>query len=60
MTSEQRSISSPGDIEKLSLEHAEIINEPQALTAEHHDFLMKRHGSVQLDPLPSSDPFGST
>lgn len=56
MTSEQRSISSPGDIEKLSLEHAEIINEPQALTAEHHDFLMKRHGSVQLDPLPSSDP----
>lgn len=44
------------DIEKLSLYHDEIVNEPQALTAEHHDFLMERHGSVQLDPLPSSDP----
>lgn len=44
------------DIEKLSLYHDEIVNEPQALTADHHDFLMERHGSVQLDPLPSSDP----
>ncbi|CUM49414.1 uncharacterized protein AC631_05751 [Debaryomyces fabryi] len=44
------------DIEKLNLEHVESINEPQVLTSEHHDFLMKRHGSIQLVPLPSSDP----
>lgn len=48
---EQKSAS---DIEKLTLSHDEII-QPQALTSEHYDFLMKRHGSVQLDPLPSND-----
>lgn len=47
---------SVSDVEKFTLDYDETVKEPQALTSEHHDFLMKRHGSVQLDPLPSSDP----
>lgn len=58
MSSEKaRSLSTAEDFEKLSVEHAELVDEePQSLTAEHHDFLMKRHGSIQLHPLPSTDP----
>ena len=54
MSSEKaRSLSTAEDFEKLSVEHAELVDEePQSLTAEHHDFLMKRHGSIQLHPLP--------
>lgn len=26
------------------------------LTEEHRDYLIKRHGTVDLDPLPSADP----
>ncbi|KAK6460363.1 major facilitator superfamily domain-containing protein [Scheffersomyces coipomensis] len=51
-------MSFPSDIEKASHDHVEEFD-PVAfseLDQEHHDFLMQRHGSVQLDPLPSSDP----
>ncbi|KAG7665107.1 uncharacterized protein J8A68_001416 [[Candida] subhashii] len=26
------------------------------LTQEHYDYLMERHGTIELDPLPSADP----
>lgn len=49
------------DIEKLEYVHDEhsVYNEdiaPAELSTDHYEFLMKRHGSVQLDPLPSNDP----
>ncbi|KAK6199902.1 major facilitator superfamily multidrug-resistance protein [Scheffersomyces amazonensis] len=31
-------------------------NPSQSLSQEHHDYLIRRHGTVELDPLPSSDP----
>ncbi|KAK6459477.1 major facilitator superfamily multidrug-resistance protein [Scheffersomyces xylosifermentans] len=54
-------MSSASDFEKQSQEHVESMDplDPLAVTAlttEHHEYLMTRHGSVQLDPLPSSDP----
>ncbi|KAK6197437.1 major facilitator superfamily domain-containing protein [Scheffersomyces amazonensis] len=49
------------DIDKPSNVHVEDIERGekasvQELDPEHHDYLMKRHGTVDLDPLPSSDP----
>ena len=26
------------------------------LTQEHRDYLIKRHGTIELDPIPSDDP----
>lgn len=54
-------INSSRDIEKLEYVHDEhsVSNEdiaPAELSTDHYEFLMKRHGSVQLDPLPSNDP----
>ena len=28
----------------------------QAITQEHRDYLMKRHGTAELHPVPSMDP----
>lgn len=45
-------------MEKQSAEHDEYVD-PVGITElspEHESYLMKRHGSIQLDPLPSSDP----
>ncbi|RLV92247.1 Efflux pump vrtL [Spathaspora sp. JA1] len=46
------------DIEKGSPSHVEGV--PIGITAdidpEHEQYLISRHGSVQLDPLPSADP----
>jgi len=45
-------------MEKQSTEHDEYTD-PVAITElspEHQSYLVKRHGSIQLDPLPSSDP----
>ncbi|KAK6205238.1 major facilitator superfamily domain-containing protein [Scheffersomyces amazonensis] len=51
-------MSSQSDIEKASHDHVEDLDPValQELDPEHHEYLMKRHGSIQLDPLPSSDP----
>ena len=46
------------DVEKTSLPPASVeLNDGlPALTEEHRDYLIKRHGTVDLDPLPSADP----
>ncbi|CUM57104.1 unnamed protein product [Debaryomyces tyrocola] len=49
-----------GGIEKLNYSYddlsvADDVKLILELKTEHHDFLMKRHGSVQLEPLPSLD-----
>lgn len=34
-----------------------FVNQDVAnLTQEHRDYLMQRHGTLDLDPLPSADP----
>ena len=48
------------DIEKGGITSHHENLDPVALTEEldpeHHKYLILRHGSVQLDPLPSADP----
>lgn len=49
------------DIEKLNYSYDEqfVLNETSIvseLTTDHREFLLKRHGSIQLDPLPSNNP----
>lgn len=49
------------DIEKLEYVYDVHLesnddNAPIELDADHYELLMKRHGSVQLDRLPSNDP----
>ncbi|KAG7661564.1 uncharacterized protein J8A68_004933 [[Candida] subhashii] len=46
------------DIEKGSGTHVENQLDPVAyvLDEDHEQYLISRHGSVQLDPLPSADP----
>ncbi|KAF7167607.1 hypothetical protein CNMCM6106_003086 [Aspergillus hiratsukae] len=44
--------------EKLEAGHEAVhptLDGPE-LTTEHHEYLVERHGSVALDPLPSMDP----
>lgn len=43
------------DIEKGTTQHNEEFD-PVEISSDHHDYLIQRHGSVQLDPLPSRDP----
>jgi hypothetical protein len=35
--------------------HVENITN-QTLTSEHRDYLIERHGTVDLEPMPSMDP----
>lgn len=45
------------DVENASLPaFVELNNGAPVLTEEHRDYLIKRHGTVDLDPLPSADP----
>ncbi|KAK6201127.1 major facilitator superfamily domain-containing protein [Scheffersomyces amazonensis] len=51
------------DIEKASHEHRELpegssasLDETVKLEPQHYDYLIKRHGTIVLDPLPSDDP----
>lgn len=45
------------DVENNSLPAFVDLNEGlPVLTEEHRDYLIKRHGTVDLDPLPSADP----
>lgn len=44
-----------GDQEALA-HHATNLSDGANLTPEHRDYLIKRHGTVSLDPLPSADP----
>lgn len=46
------------DVENASLPPAFVENNDgmPVLTEEHRDYLIKRHGTVDLDPLPSADP----
>jgi hypothetical protein len=46
------------DVENASLPPAfvEVNDGMPVLTEEHRDYLIKRHGTVDLDPLPSADP----
>jgi hypothetical protein len=45
------------DIEKVSLPpFVDLNNGVPVLTEEHRDYLIQRHGTVDLDPLPSADP----
>ena len=38
-------------------QHGDLEEEPTPiLTPEHREYLIKRHGTFALDPLPSSDP----
>jgi len=34
----------------------DLNNDLPVLTEEHRDYLIQRHGTVDLDPLPSADP----
>lgn len=57
MTSECISCSSPIDIEKASVDYVEDYRDtPGTLDANHYNYLIKRHGSVYIDPLSSRDP----
>ena len=38
-----------------SQEHGENALKPQ-ITKDHHDYLLQRHGTADLHPLPSMDP----
>ena len=31
-------------------------NDASGLSQEHRDYLLKRHGTLELDPIPSGDP----
>jgi len=46
------------DVENASLPPAFVEQHDgmPVLTEEHRDYLIKRHGTVDLDPLPSADP----
>jgi hypothetical protein len=45
------------DIENASLPpFVELNDGVPVLTEEHRDYLIQRHGTVDLDPLPSADP----
>lgn len=55
-----------GDIEKATHAHYENstnsdlsqhpVENEMKLSPEHYDYLMQRHGTIDLDPLPSADP----
>ena len=36
--------------------YIDLNNNLPVLTEEHRDYLIQRHGTVDLDPLPSADP----
>ena len=45
------------DVENASLPpFVDTSNGATVLTEEHRDYLIQRHGTVDLDPLPSADP----
>jgi len=45
------------DVENASLPpFVELNDGVPVLTEEHRDYLIQRHGTVDLDPLPSADP----
>ncbi|KAG5419023.1 hypothetical protein I9W82_003742 [Candida metapsilosis] len=44
------------DIEKGVTEHQENVEKTSELDPDHHEYLIQRHGTVDLDPLPSADP----
>lgn len=57
MTNEPISISSAKDLEKISVDFIEDSHgDSKLLSVDHHDYLMKRLGTLHLDPLPSCDP----
>lgn len=45
-----------GDIEKGTLEESTVISLQAELPADHQDYLLKRHGTLELDPVPTNDP----
>lgn len=48
--------SDSGDQEALA-HHSTYLEDGGAhLTPEHREYLLKRHGTLSLDPLPSADP----
>lgn len=60
-TSYDKPINETGDIEKFTYSYNEQsdlnqTNTISELTTEHLEFLLNRHGSVQLDPAPSNNP----
>jgi hypothetical protein len=45
------------DIENVDIPAFVDLNDGvPVLTEEHRDYLIQRHGTVDLDPLPSADP----
>jgi hypothetical protein len=45
------------DIENADIPaFVDLDNGVPVLTEEHRDYLIQRHGTVDLDPLPSADP----
>lgn len=43
--------------EKVGLEQTSVdMASEQELTPAHSDYLLKRHGTLVLDPIPSDDP----
>lgn len=60
MNYEIASQNSEGEKHRQDVETASepgLLNEAAAnITSEHRDYLIQRHGTVDLDPLPSADP----
>jgi hypothetical protein len=63
MTYEVASHNSSTEKHRLDLENnaslspsADLNDNLPVLTEEHRDYLIQRHGTVDLDPLPSADP----
>ena len=48
-------MSSPEKIKSIKESHVELAND-HTLTAEHKDYLLKRHGTTDLVPRPSQNP----
>lgn len=40
----------------VDVEQVEYPENASGLSAQHRDFLMQHHGTLDLDPVPSEDP----
>ncbi|KAJ7763596.1 major facilitator superfamily domain-containing protein [Mycena maculata] len=43
------------DVEKAGSSHVGFVGETESLSEEHLQYLLERHGTVDLDPMPSMD-----
>lgn len=54
-TSEDKPKSSGVDTEKVAHDHVQTAVTAADLSPEHREFLLQRHGTLDLDPIPAPD-----